>query len=311
MIWILVVIIALAAIVLLGGWFMFDFTIIRKPHSPWKELPENHPEHELRKMSLEGLKWLSQQDREEWEITSFDGLKLKAFYFPAKNNPEKKALLAMHGYHSHDFIDFARSARYFLEAGYDVLMPDQRCHGKSEGKYICFGTKEKFDCRDWAVKLTERLGDEAKIVLMGVSMGSSTVTFALGTDLPKSVKACIADCGFTSPKDIFTHVLKRNYRMGPFPLMLTQRFFCRTVAKFDIDESTLDVLEDNDIPILFVHGGQDDFVPTYMSHRNFLAAKGDEKEILIIPAAVHAQCVNTDFNKCRKTMLEFCSEYVK
>ena len=98
-------------------------------------------------------------------------------------------------------------------SGYDVLLPDQRCHGKSEGKYICFGTKEKFDCRDWAVKLTERLGDEAKIVLMGVSMGSSTVTFALGTDLPKSVKACIADCGFTSPKDIFTHVLKRNYKI--------------------------------------------------------------------------------------------------
>lgn len=309
--WIIIaVLLLLLVLVAFAGWMMFNFSIIRKPHRPWKELPESHPEHEFRKASLQGIEYLKNQKMEKWEMTSFDGLKLAAYYWPAENNPEKKALIAMHGYHSHDMIDFARSARFFHEAGYDVLLPDQRCHGESEGKYICFGTKEKFDCRDWAVRLTERLGSDARIVLMGVSMGSSTVTFALGTELPGTVKAVIADCGFTSPRDIFVHVLKRDYKVGKFPLIHTQKFFCHHVAGFDIDESTLDVLEDNETPILFVHGGKDDFVPTVMSHRNFLANKSDLKEILIIGPAPHAQCVNTDPEKCKKTMLAFCEKYV-
>ena len=107
----------------------------------------------------------------------------------------------MHGYRAGGLTDFAGLYRFYHEQGYDLLVPFQRSHGPSEGKYICFGVKERYDCRDWAEYAVCRAGKDCNLYLSGISMGCATVLMAAGLPLPSNVRAMIGDCAFTSPKE--------------------------------------------------------------------------------------------------------------
>lgn len=308
------VVLILAAVLLAAyicaGIGLFVYSIVKpspKISAHKKENPSD-PWVVMKPIMDEGKAWLNSHNMDRWEISSFDGLKLVGHYFPAEDKCSKKVMLMMHGYHSYDFNDFCRSARYFHEAGYNILLADQRCHGDSEGKYICFGANERFDCRDWAWEIVKKVGDDCTIFLMGVSMGCATVTMALGLDLPQNVKGCISDCGFTSPKDIFCHVIRRDFHIPPFPLIYVQGFLCKTLARFDMNVSTIDVLKTNKRPVLFIHGGKDTFVPTRMSRENYEACTA-EKELLIIDEATHAQSFLVDPDACWSKMKAFVEKY--
>lgn len=309
----LVVVCVLAGLALLSvltayGFFVYSIKR-RKPASRSKKSRDpNNPWVVMKEKLDTGKAWIRSQNPEEVEITSFDGLKLHGYFLPAKK-PVGKAVLMMHGYRSYDFSDFACSARYFHEHGYDLLLPDQRCHGKSEGKYICFGIKERYDCRDWIFYLRDRLGERTPLYLMGVSMGCATVLMTLGFSLPQNVKGCIADCGFTSPEDIFRHVMKRDFHLPPFPLLYLQGLACRWIAGFGIREySTLQAMETNRVPILFLHGGKDDFVPLWMTQKNYEACKAP-KELLVIEEAEHAMSFPKSSERCWQVVKEFLQKY--
>jgi fermentation-respiration switch protein FrsA (DUF1100 family) len=309
-----VVLIIVAAVVLViaaGGIGFFEYSIKRRePEAhPKSDSDPNDPWTVMKPVMDEGKAWINSHKLDRWEITSFDGLKLVGHYFPAEDKKSKKVMLMMHGYRSYNFNDFCRSAKYFHEAGYNILLADQRCHGESEGKYICFGINERYDCRDWANEIVKKTGDDCSIFLMGVSMGCATVTMALGLDLPKNVLGCISDCGFTSPADIFRHILRSDFHLPDFPFMYTQKFLCKYLAHFDIYGcSTLDVLKTNKRPVLFIHGGQDTFVPTYMTMKNYEACTA-EKELYIVDQATHAQSFLVDPEGCWKKMKEFIEKY--
>lgn len=134
-------------------------------------------------------------------ITSFDGLRLHAKFYAAS---ERKApvQIMFHGYKSSAERDFCGGLREGIDGGFNVLLVDQRAHGESEGKYLTFGVNERFDCLSWASYAAERFGNDVKIYLYGISMGAATVLMASALPLPKSVSGIVADCGYTSPKDI-------------------------------------------------------------------------------------------------------------
>jgi uncharacterized protein len=310
---VLIIILVFVALAFGIGYGFFAYSILRVEQKPQKMDNPNDPWTKIEPKLAEGRKYIESLPYDEWNIKSNDGLKLWGRFVPAyteDGSVSKNVILMMHGYHCFNNNDFAVSFKYFHEAGYTVLLPNQRSHGKSEGKYITFGLKEREDCKLWAEEIVSKLGSDVKISLMGVSMGCATVTMALGLDLPKQVKCCISDCGYTSPADEFRSILHGDYHLPDFPFMYTQKFYCKHLADFDIDGcSTLDVLKTNKRPVFFIHGGKDTFVPTYMGKKNYEACTAP-KELLIIDDAVHAQSFDIASEKCWERVSAFLDKYL-
>ena len=190
--------------------------------------------------------------------------------------------------------------------GYNVLLPDQRSHGASGGHTITMGVKERYDCRAWAYWAYKRFGPEVPIFLMGVSMGAATVLLASGLDLPETVRGIIADCGYTSPHDICTKVLKTvvpSALMGP--IYAVGRVGTLLYGRFDPDDADCrQAVAKARIPILFIHGEADDFVPCEMSRENFDAC-ASPKRLVTIPGAGHAVSYYVDIPAYEKAVTEF------
>lgn len=178
----------------------------------------------------------------------------------------------------------------------------------SQGKYITYGVKERFDCRDWAWYAARRWG-ERPLFLMGISMGCATVVMASGLELPPSTRGIVADCGFTTPWDIMAHVAKRDFRLPPFPLLYVLDWVARLVAGFGLKEAdTRKALEKNKLPVLFLHGEDDDFVPPSMTRENFAACRA-EKALYLVPGAAHAQSFAVDTKGCQEQIAGFLEKY--
>ena len=221
-------------------------------------------------MIEKGYNWWYAQPLIALPLPSIDGIKLAANYLPAHDT--KVRVLLLHGYHGYSTSDFAPVLQFYHESGYDILLVDQRAHGKSEGRYITFGAYEHKDCLSWIDYTNQQFGDTIPTFLHGLSMGCATVLMASGCMLPPNVKGVIADCGYTSPWDIMCHVAKRNYKLPTFPILDCIDLLCRLVAKFDLKtNSTLTALQTNQLPILFFHGEKDDFVPYAMGQANYEA----------------------------------------
>lgn len=219
-------------------------------------------------------------------ITSFDGLRLHAKFYAAS---ERKApvQIMFHGYKSSAERDFCGGLREGIDGGFNVLLVDQRAHGESEGKYLTFGVNERFDCLSWASYAAERFGNDVKIYLYGISMGAATVLMASALPLPKSVSGIVADCGYTSPKDIIFSVL-RDHHVPAAPVYAVAHLGARLFCGFDLDSASApDALRRSHIPVLFIHGDDDRFVPCRMSRENFEASAAEHKKLLIVHNAGH------------------------
>jgi len=307
------VILVLLLITVLGSIYFFCFSFVRRKPK-YKGDYEGHCSGNFlpfQTQMLEGKEWIHNHRDDRIILTSRDGLKLIGYYIPSEVT-SKNTILMMHGYRSDGYGDFSCLAKFFHDNGYNLLIAHQRCHGESEGKYIGFGVLERYDCKQWIEYLNDRFAMEQNLYLAGVSMGCSTVLMTLGLDMPKNVKAVIADCGFTSPYDIFKHVLKMDFHLPLFPVMYIENFLCKFIIGYSFKEcSTLEILKENEIPILFIHGEKDDFVPTWMGKANYEACKG-EKELLIIEQAKHATSSMQESEKYCNTSLQFLrkSEFV-
>lgn len=253
---------------------------------------------------IDGKKWIHRHRDDRIVINSQDGLKLVGFYIPAERE-SNNTILFMHGYRSDSYKEFSCLAEFYHRNGYNLLIAHQRCHGESEGRYIGFGVLERFDCKLWIEYLNKRFGVDQNIYLAGVSMGCATVLMTLGLSIPANVKGVIADCGFTSPYEIFKHIIKTDFHLPPFPILQIESFFCKRIAGYGFkDCSTLDILKENEVPVLFIHGGRDNYVPTWMGKANYNACKGP-KELLIIEHAKHANCSMESPFLYQKTVLRF------
>lgn len=249
-------------------------------------------------------KWLGEQPVEKVSIRSFDGLWLRGVLLPAKASTGK-VLLAFHGYTSTG-SSYGCMARRFNERGYDVLLVDNRAHGESEGKYIGFGCLDRLDCKEWINWIIGRYGTDCSVVLHGTSMGGATVMMASGLQLPSNVKAIISDCGFTSAWDIFKHILRRDYHLPAFPLMYTTSAICKQLAGYGFRDCTsLEAVRKTQIPMLFIHGGKDDFVPTDMSRLAYEECASPIKRLFIVENAGHGASYYEDTPGYEGVMEEF------
>lgn len=253
-----------------------------------------------------GKEWFYAQNLREAEITSYDGIKLHAQIFEKEN--AIGTLILMHGYRSIAINDFTLVIPYYHDLGYNIIMPDQRACGKSEGKFITLGVKERYDCKAWAEFAAKEFGNDLPIFLDGISMGATTVMMAAGLDLPQNIAGIIADCGFTSPYEVVLSVLKATH-IPAIPNIWFAELFARIFAKFSFKEaSTIDAMKNCQYPIYFIHGKKDDFVPYEMSERNFAACTSQKKEFFSVDEAGHGMCYLSKREELRAALKQFLTE---
>lgn len=294
-------------------------TLINKLDGALKAIKNNKPENETAEdkgksfsdfhSEMEtGRNWFLSQDRERITVTSYDGIRLVAYYLPAKKETDRVMIL-MHGYRNDGMGDFSGLVEFYHSMGYHLLVPHQRSHGESEGDYICYGVKERFDLRQWTDYIVKRFDGNCKLYLSGISMGGATVLMAAGLKLPGQVRGIIADCAFTSPWDIFAHVTSSEFHLTKFPFLYIANLICRRKAGFSFKEcSTIGCMKNNTIPVLFIHGGKDAYVPTEMSYKNYEACNAP-KELLIVDGAAHGTSHLVEPERYRRAVVEFMRKW--
>ena len=242
---------------------------------------------------------------EEVSITTFDGLKLFARYYHLSDSAPIQ--IQFHGYRSTAVRDFSGGFSLARKMGRNLLVVDQRAGGKSEGTTICFGIKEKYDCLEWIKYALERFGD-VPIMLTGVSMGAATVLMASELDLPKNVKCIVADCPYSSPEEIIALQCKA---MGIPPKigMPFVRLGARLFGNLKLSgEGAEKAVRNTKVPILLVHGEEDDFVPCYMSEKIYSA---NPKMITFetFPNAAHGVSFLVDTERYEKLYYSLFEKY--
>ena len=235
-------------------------------------------------------------------ITSFDGLKLFGRYYHVKEGAPLQ--IQFHGYKSSGFVDFCGGTKLAIELGYNVLVVDQRSHGRSEGSTITFGVQERKDCLSWIDYALKRFGEDTKIVLAGISMGAATVLMASDQELPANVKGIMADCPYSSPKEIICKVGREMH----FPLILLYPFIklgALVFGRFHLEESSaVEAVPKAKVPILLIHGEADKFVPCDMS-RAIKVAGGDNIELHTFPGATHGMSYMVDAERYEEITIAF------
>ena len=249
---------------------------------------------------------LNHQSLDHLYLTSNDNLKLHNYLLTNKDS--HKWAVVVHGYTS-EAIKMSSYSKKFYELGYNIIMPDLRGHGQSEGHYIGMGWDERLDIIDVVNHIIDTDPD-AEIVLFGVSMGAATVMNVSGEVLPSNVKAIIEDCGYTSSWDEFAYQLKNMYNLPSFPILHGASLISKIRAGYSFNEgSPLTQLPKSITPTLFIHGDSDGFVPFTMLE-DLYNASPVEKEKLIIKGAQHAESHEVDPNLYWSTVSSFLSKYI-
>lgn len=241
-------------------------------------------------------------------ITSSDNLKLHSYQIKNETSSDKW-VITVHGYTS-EGINMSSYAKKYYDNGYNVLIPDLRAHGLSEGDYIGMGWDDRLDIISW---INYILNEEpnAEIILHGVSMGATTVLMTSGEEIPSNVKAIVADCGYTSVWDEFAYQLDDLFSLPEFPILNVSSIVAKIRAGYFLGEaSSIDQVKKSKTPILYIHGDQDDFVPYYMMEELYNATSS-EKEMLTIKGAEHAKASEVDPETYWTSVNNFINKYIK
>lgn len=248
---------------------------------------------------------------ERYYMTSDNGPTLTA-YLMRPEKPSDVYVFCAHGYRSEGRREYSGFAHYYLRKGFNVFMVDHVAAGESDGKYIGFGYYEHKDGLKWLDFMTENFGKDIKIIVHGVSMGAATVMLMSGDpNLSENVKMIVSDCGYTSAWDEFEYKLK-SLKVPPHPLLEMVNSVNKLKAGYDFRETNaLESVKNAKVPMLFVHGSEDDFVPTHMVYLVYSACGSEEKDMMIIEGADHAQSYVTDTEKYEAKLDEFIAKYVE
>lgn len=237
--------------------------------------------------------WWDAQPFREMAVQSLDGLALKGHYL-ASGTTSNPTVIVFHGYRSTGSSMAAFARLIHDELGCSVLLPDARGHGESQGQYVGMGWPDRKDVITWVKAVEEASGPQVEIVLMGISMGGAAVMMAAGEPLSGSVKCIIEDCGYDSVYNEFKHQIKRIYRLPAFPFLDAASLLCRLLAGYSLREaSSTQQLQKARVPIFFIHGEKDDFVPLEMV-KACAGACASEHQTWIVPGAGHGLSYRTD-----------------
>lgn len=285
---VLAVVAVLCAATAGGAWLLLDYALVprsdgRDTSATWRAMSARYP----------GLaSWRDSLSREgtlrDTFLTAPDGTRLHAFYARAARPTGRTALL-VHGY-TDNALSMMMLGRMYREAlRANILLPDLRRAGQSEGSHVTMGLIDSRDLHGWLAVAGSLGGDSSRIVVHGISMGAATAMMLSGDTLPPAVCAFVEDCGYTSVRDQFAKELRRRFGLPEFPLLSVASALCRLRYGWGFDEaSALKGVARCPLPMLFIHGGNDDYVPTAMVYPLY-RTKPAPKALWIVPGAAHAR----------------------
>ena len=249
---------------------------------------------------------LASKDHEVVSIQSRDHVSLVGHWMTVEH--PKRIIIAMHGWRSAWDHDFGMVADFFRNHDCNVLYAEQRGQGGSGGAYMGFGLTERYDCLDWINWVNQRNNTKLPVYLCGISMGASTVLMTGGLDLPENVRGILADCGYTSAVNIWRHVAKEahlSYKLygGPAGRLAKKRL----AVEMDSD-SCLQALSRCQVPVLFVHGTDDRFVPIDMTYENYKAC-ASPKRLFVVPGAEHGMSYLVDPKGYENAVKSFWADF--
>ena len=220
-------------------------------------------------------------------ILASDGVKIHAIYVEA-SRPSPNTALIVHGYTDNSIRMLMIGHLYHREMGYNIFLPDLRGHGKSYNDHIQMGWNDRKDILDWLPVVNGIYGDTTNVVMHGISMGAATIVMASGEELPGNVKCLVEDCGYTDVWAQFRNEMGRAYSLPAFPLLHTTSLYCKWKEGWSFEEaSALEQIKKCHLPMLFIHGDADTYVPTWMVHALYEAKPG-VKELWVVPGVGHA-----------------------
>ena len=269
------------------------------------ELPPGQICDEHKETMIGWMRETRAMPHEKVSITSFDGLTLRGKYYECKKGAPIELLF--HGYQGNSERDLCGGVQRCFSIGRNALLVDHRAGGESDGNVITFGINESKDCLRWIDFVIEKFGKDVKIMLGGISMGASTVLMAAGHELPENVVCVVADCGYSSAKEIIQKIITE---MG-LPVKWVYPFIklgARVFGKFNLEEtSPVQAMETCKTPVLIFHGTEDDFVPYEMGEKIYTACKC-KKRFVGVKGAGHGFAYPTDVEGYLRALTEFEQE---
>lgn len=300
--WILYVLLGLLALILALAYVCYRIAFLVPDTSDPYDFPQGSQyQAVLPKMKAMTDAALALPCEDVW-ITARDGIRLHGRYYHFQDNAPLQ--IQFHGYRGNPFRDFGGGLLYAREQGCNVLLIDQRAHGQSKGTCLSMGIRERYDCLCWTEYAAARFGKDVPILLAGISMGAATVLMASALPLPENVKGIVADCGYSSPKAIMMVVLRAMKLPAPIVYPLTRLGGILFQGADMNAASPVEAVKHCKVPVLFIHGEDDRFVPCYMTLENYEAC-ASEKMLVTVPGAGHGLCYVVDFEAYDRAAREF------
>ena len=297
-------------ILLTASLFMLDYSL--SPHNrgkdiegSWNYLFDTYPETRTWIDSLQQAEALK-----DTFIYNEKGIKLHAYYADAQH-PTSQTAVIIHGYTDNAIRMMMLGYMYHKELGFNILLPDLQYSGLSEGNALQMGWLDRKDVMQWMEVAHDIYGDSIQMVVHGISMGGATTMMISGEPQPYYVKCFIDDCGYTSVWEQFSKELKEQFGLPPFPLMYTSSWLCDMTKDWNFQEaSALKQVAQCTLPMLFIHGDKDDYVPTWMVYELY-KVKPEPKELWIVPHADHAKSYLLNRKEYTEKVKQFTSQYIQ
>lgn len=271
----------------------------------WEYMFENYPELRAWKDSLQQADALK-----DTFIYAPDQTRLHAFYVAAPT-PTSKTAVIVHGYTDNAIRMMMIGYMYNRSLGYNILLPDLRYSGQSDGNYLQMGWLDRKDVMQWMNVANQIYGDSTQMVIHGISMGGATTMMVSGEPQPDYVKCFVDDCGYTSVWNQFGKELKEQFGLPEIPLMYTASWLCNLKYGWNFTEaSALEQVKKCQLPMLFIHGEKDDYVPTWMVYQLY-EAKPQPKELWIVPNADHATSYKLNKETYTEKVKLFTDKYIQ
>ena len=305
-----IVLASIAAILTGGSLYMLNFSL--RPDNRGKDMAGSM--EYMRNTYPQIVPWVDSLNQHKalrgTFITSPDGLKMHAFYAYA-SRPTKRTAVIVHGYTDNAIRMFHIGYLYNHELDYNVLLPDLRYTGLTEGDAIQMGWLDRKDVLQWIDVAPTLFGDSLQAVVHGISMGAATTMMVSGEKTPEYIRCFVEDCGYTSVWDQFAKELKAQFHLPAFPLLYTASWFCQIQNGWNFKEaSALKQVAKCQKPMFFIHGDKDDYVPTWMIYPLY-DAKSEPKELWIVPGAEHAASYRILPQEYTLKVKDFVGKYIR
>ena len=293
-----------------GSLYMLDYSL--RPENRGKNLETSYEFMRSRYPHL--CPWLDslQQHRalRDTFITAPDGIRMHAYYANA-SRPTRKTAIIVHGYMDNAIRMLHIGYLYNKDLDFNILLPDLRYSGLTEGDAFQMGWLDRKDVIQWIDTAPSLFGDSLQAVVHGISMGAATTMMVSGEKLPPYIDCFVEDCGYTSVWDQFKKELKNQFGLPAFPLLYTASWFCQLQYGWNFQEaSALNQVARCHKPMFFIHGDKDDFVPTWMVYRLY-EAKPQPKQLWIVEGADHATSYLHERETYTRKVKAFVNRYVR